>query len=68
MQWQGVTMDRRISIAEVAKKGSIEAGKWADLVVLEEDIPSLAEDRIKDIPVMTVVGGQIVHDRHPAHV
>ena len=54
---------------EEAKKGSIEAGKWADLVVLEEDILSVAEDRIKDIPVMmTVVGGQIVHDRHPAHV
>jgi hypothetical protein len=24
-----VTMDRRFSIAEAAKKGSIEAGKWA---------------------------------------
>jgi predicted amidohydrolase YtcJ len=37
--------------------------------VLEEDILSVPEDRIKDIPVMmTVVGGQIVYDVHPARV
>jgi predicted amidohydrolase YtcJ len=51
---------------EEQKKGSIEAGKWADIVVLEEDLLTVPEDRIKDLAVrMTIVGGQIVHDASP---
>jgi predicted amidohydrolase YtcJ len=66
---QACTLNGAYLSFEEAKKGSLEAGKWADLVVLEDDILSVAADRIKDIPVMmTVVGGQIVHDRHPARV
>jgi hypothetical protein len=44
-------------------KGSIEAGKLADLVVLGES-PLTAEPwRIKDIPVeKTIIGGEIVFD------
>jgi predicted amidohydrolase YtcJ len=48
---------------EEAKKGSIEAGKWADVVVLEEDLLTISVDHVKDIPVhMTIVGGQIMHE------
>jgi predicted amidohydrolase YtcJ len=48
---------------EEEKKGSIEAGKWADVVVLEEDLLTVPVDRVKDIPVyMTIVGGQIMHE------
>jgi predicted amidohydrolase YtcJ len=45
-------------------KGSIEAGKVADLTVLAED-PTLVEpDRIKDIPVVaTMVGGEYCYQR-----
>ena len=39
---------------EEEKKGSIEAGKWADLVVLEDDLLTIPEDRIS-------------RSRHPRH-
>jgi predicted amidohydrolase YtcJ len=45
-------------------KGSIEKGKYADLVVICEDYLTIPEDQIKDIrPVMTMVGGKIVYQR-----
>jgi predicted amidohydrolase YtcJ len=43
-------------------KGSITAGKLADIVVLGEDPRKVDPDEIKDIPVeMTIVGGEIMH-------
>ncbi len=44
--------------------GSIEVGKYADFVVLGEDILTVPPETIIDIPVdMTIVGGKIVHER-----
>jgi predicted amidohydrolase YtcJ len=43
-------------------KGSIEAGKLADLAVLSEDLFTVPEERIRDLTVvMTVLDGRIVH-------
>jgi predicted amidohydrolase YtcJ len=43
--------------------GSIEPGKLADLVVLSQDIMTIAEDRIPETEVLaTLVGGRAVHD------
>jgi hypothetical protein len=42
-------------------KGSITPGKWADLIILNEDPLEMESTRIKDIRVvMTVLGGRIV--------
>lgn len=47
---------------EEDKKGSIEAGKLADLSALSEDYFSVPEERIKHIrSVLTTVGGKIVY-------
>lgn len=43
--------------------GSIQAGKLADLVVLDRDYVTIPDDQIKDIvSVMTVVGGRIAYE------
>jgi predicted amidohydrolase YtcJ len=43
--------------------GSIQAGKLADLVVLDRDYLVVPPDQIRNIkPVMTMVGGRIVYD------
>ena len=45
-------------------KGSIEPGKLADLIVLNEDILTVDPDTIKDIAVdYTIVNGEIVYER-----
>jgi predicted amidohydrolase YtcJ len=45
------------------KKGSLEPGKLADLVVLSADPLTVEESKISDITsLMTMVGGNIVHE------
>jgi hypothetical protein len=53
-----------------SQKGSIEPGKWADLVVLSDDIMTIEPRNILDASVeMTMVNGRMVYrsDRFPAH-
>ena len=48
------------------RKGSLEPGKLADLVVLSDDYLAVPEDRIRDIAsVMTIVGGRVVYEAKP---
>jgi hypothetical protein len=48
---------------EGSVKGSIEVGKLADLVVISEDITTMAPARIRDLKVLaTVVGGRVVYE------
>ncbi|MCC6390186.1 MAG: amidohydrolase family protein, partial [Bryobacterales bacterium] len=44
-------------------RGSVEAGKLADLVVVDKDYMSVPADEIKDLrPVMVVIDGKVVRE------
>jgi predicted amidohydrolase YtcJ len=48
-------------------KGTLEAGKWADLVVLSDDIMTIPPERIPATAVrLTIVGGQIAYESRGA--
>jgi predicted amidohydrolase YtcJ len=49
---------------EEKEKGSLEAGKLADIVVIDRDILTCPEDQVKDIQVeKTYLGGKLVYER-----
>jgi predicted amidohydrolase YtcJ len=50
-----------------AKTGSITTGKYADFVILDQDLFRIPPGRIKDTKVdVTVMGGKVVYERAPA--
>ncbi len=58
------TVNNAWAAGDEAIKGSLEAGKLADLVVLDRDPFAVSPDEIKDLEtVMTVLGGQIIFDK-----
>jgi len=45
-------------------KGSLEVGKLADMIVLPEDLLSVAPEKILNMKVdMTIVGGKVLYER-----
>ncbi len=61
---RAATNDGAFLTMDEDRKGSIEAGKLADLAVLSEDPLSCAEPALREIEaVLTMVGGRIVHGR-----
>ncbi len=79
---QGWVPEQKISLAEAIEaytlgsayaefqekeKGSLTAGKLADLVVLSDDIFAMVPEAIRNVKVeATIVGGRVVYQRSPA--
>jgi len=52
------------SMGEFEVKGSIEAGKYADMTVLSDDIFTMPKEGLKDVKILeTIVGGEVVYDK-----
>jgi predicted amidohydrolase YtcJ len=57
------TINGAFASFEEGFKGSLEVGKAADLVVLDEDIRRVPVERLRHVGVaMTVVGGEVVYE------
>ena len=60
----GMTIWAALSNFEELEKGSLEVGKFADFVILEQDLMSVEEMSIPEVKVMaTYVNGEAVYKR-----
>ena len=58
-----LTISAAAFINEEKMLGSIEKGKYADLVLLSGDYMAVPENEIEKLePVVTIVGGQVVFE------
>ncbi len=60
---KGMTIWAAYAAFEENEKGSLEAGKWADFVVLDQDLITTPQQDLLDTKViMTFLGGESVYD------
>ena len=58
------TRNNAFILFQEANLGSLQKGKYADLLVLDRDYLTVPADAIKDLrPVMTMVGGRVVFEK-----
>lgn len=59
---RAITMNSSYELHQEAQTGSLEAGKMADLIVLDRNFFKIPAEQIADIRVLlTVVGGEVVY-------
>ena len=64
---RGITLDSAYTSFEEDIKGSIEPGKYADFVVLSDDILTVPAEDIQHIEVeTTVLAGNVIYGAYPA--
>jgi len=66
---KGYTMNAAYASFEEDVKGSIEVGKFADMIILSDDLFEMKPDDIAKVePLLTIVGGKEAYrsDRLPA--
>ena len=60
---QAITRNAAYELHEEQYIGSLEVGKFADLIVLDRDVATVSPERISGTKVLrTVVGGRVVYD------
>ena len=60
---QAITRNAAYELHEESYIGSLEVGKFADLIVLDRDVATIPPDRISGTRVLrTVVGGRVVYN------
>ncbi len=67
---RAITMNSSYELHQDQLTGSLEAGKLADLIVLERNVLTIPADEIAQVKVLqTVVGGRVVYqaEEFPAH-
>ena len=65
---RAATIDAAYELHEDDVTGSLETGKFADLIVIDRNPLKIAEDDIANVKVLeTVVGGQTVYEATPQH-
>jgi predicted amidohydrolase YtcJ len=63
---EAYTVNNAFAAGEELSKGSLKAGKLADLVVVDRDPFAVQPAQLKDLKILlTIVGGRIVHDARP---
>ena len=64
---QSYTINNAFAAFEEDIKGSLTPGKYADIVILSQDLLTVNEDKIPGITVdITIVGGKIKYIRNPS--
>jgi len=58
---QAMTINAAYSLREDAVTGSLESGKFADLIILDRNLMQIAPEKISKTQVLlTMVGGRVV--------